>query len=170
MRGGPDAADARNHRFHRGHRFGDEPIRETERVETQGDPQPRRATEGKDFPHGDLTYRIIGAAMEVHRELGPGFLEAVYHEALALEFGRQGIEFEQEQILRIEYKGEPLKKTYKVDFIADGSVMVEIQAATALDRIHEAKALNYLKCSKSINVALLMNFGASKLEWKRFVL
>jgi len=123
----------------------------------------------KDFPHGDLTYMIIGAAMEVHRELGPGFLESVYHEALAREFKLRGISFEDEKQLAIEYKGAQLKKKFRVDFICDNAVLVEIEALSAFDRAHEAKTISYLKAGKIYQVGLLINFGTAKLEWKRYI-
>lgn len=107
--------------------------------------------------------------MEVHTELGPGFLEAVYQEALEIEFADRGIPFEAQKEMQVRYKGRPLKKTYISDFLAYGSVVVEIKAMNQLTSKEEAQILNYLKAS-GIEVGVLINFGASsKLEWSRHV-
>ncbi len=117
----------------------------------------------------DEVYAIVGAAMEVHSELGPGFLEAVYQEALEMEFADRGIPFEAQKEMRIMYKGRPLKKTYVADFLVYGSVVVEIKALDQLTSKEEAQILNYLKAS-NIEVGVLINFGALfKLEWSRHV-
>ena len=114
------------------------------------------------------TYRIIGAAIEVHKELGCGFLEAVYQEALAREFSAQEIPFKSQAIIGIEYKGEPLDKTYQADFICYDGIIVEIKAISALSGIEEAQLINYLKAT-GLKVGLLINFGAKSLEYKRLV-
>jgi len=119
--------------------------------------------------YAELTGKIIGAAMEVHRTLGCGFLEAVYQEALELELELQGIPFVRQQELDISYKGRILKQKYKPDIIVDGKVIVEIKALERLTSLEEAQVLNYLK-AKGCRVALLINFGAKSLEWKRCVL
>ncbi|MHC4597474.1 MAG: GxxExxY protein [Planctomycetota bacterium] len=124
----------------------------------------------EDFPHADLTYRIIGAAMEVHRELGPGFLEAVYGEAFARELALQGVSYVEEPQLPICYKGAELKRKYRVDFLVEDTVLTEIKSVSAFDPIHEAKTIHYLKAGKKYPVALLINFGSISLEWRRFVL
>ncbi len=117
----------------------------------------------------DEVYAIVGAAMEVHTELGSGFLEAVYQEALEMELADRGIPFEAHKDLRIMYEGRPLKKTYVANFFVYGSVMVEIKAMDRLTTKEEAQILNFLKASK-IEVGVLINFGASpKLEWSRHV-
>ena len=115
------------------------------------------------------TYQVIGAAMEVHRALGCGFLEAVYQEALAAEFDSQGIPFMREVELKIFYKDVPLRTFYKADFICfdDPRVLVEIKAIKILTEIEEAQLLNYLKATR-IKTGLLINFGAKSLEHKRF--
>ena len=114
------------------------------------------------------TYAIIGAAMEVHREKGCGFHEPVYQECLEIELALQGIPFEREKELPIYYKGRLLKKTYQVDFICSGEVLVELKALERLTSREEAQVINYLKAS-GLKVGLLLNFGAESLEYKRLV-
>jgi GxxExxY protein len=116
----------------------------------------------------EKTYRVIGAAMDVHRELGCGFLEAVYQEALEREMTDRGIPFQSQPELQILYKGKPLKKTYHPDLICFGDVLVEIKALSNLGGTEEAQVINYLKAS-GLRVGLLINFGAKSLEHKRLV-
>ena len=116
----------------------------------------------------ERTYKIIGAAMEVHKDLGCGFLEAVYHEALGREFVSQAISFISQPAVEIKYKGKPLEKKYQPDFICYGEVIVEIKAISALSRIEEAQLINYLKAT-GLKIGLLLNFGSKSLEHKRFV-
>lgn len=115
------------------------------------------------------TFSIIGAAMEVHRELGHGFLEAVYQEALAFEFEARGIPFEREKGLSILYKGRDLETKYRADFVCHGEVVVELKALQALSGNEDAQLLNYLKAS-GFKRGLLLNFGAASLQQKRMVL
>lgn len=114
------------------------------------------------------TYAIIGAAMEVHRELGPGFLEAVYQEALAIELSVRGIPFQREVELPIAYKGKTLQTAYRADFICYDEVVIELKSIKQLGVIEEAQLLNYLKAT-GYQVGLLINFGAASLETRRFV-
>jgi len=114
------------------------------------------------------TYRIIGAAMEVHRELGCGFLEAVYQEALAREFVIRGLPFQPHPEVRISYKGRVLDKTYQPDFLCYGDVIVEIKALSHLSGTEEAQILNYLKACGT-RIGLLPNFGGKSLEYRRFI-
>ena len=116
----------------------------------------------------ERTYEIIGSAMEVHRELGCGFLEAVYQEALGREFTTQRIPFRSQPVIEIKYKGKTLEKKYQPDFICYGEIIVEIKAVSSLTGKEEAQLINYLKASK-IKVGLLFNFGSISLEHKRFV-
>jgi GxxExxY protein len=114
------------------------------------------------------TYAIIGAAMEVHKELGSGFLEAVYQEALEREFKIQEIPHKSQPVIEIKYKDEPLEKKYQPDFTCYEEVIVEIKAMDKLSSNEYAQIINYLKASK-IEVGLLINFGSQSLEYKRFV-
>jgi len=116
----------------------------------------------------ERTYKIIGAALEVHKELGCGFLEAVYQEALDREFGIQKIPFKSQPTVEILYKGKHLAKKYQPDFVCFDEVIVEIKAITSLSGIEEAQIINYLKAAK-LKVGLLINFGSRSLEYKRFV-
>lgn len=114
------------------------------------------------------TYAIIGAAMAVHGQLGCGFLEAVYQEALERELRARNIPSERETELPIFYRGERLNAFYKADFICFGSTIVELKALKQLSGTEEAQVLNYLKASR-LTKALLINFGADRLQYKRFV-
>ncbi len=114
------------------------------------------------------TYRIIGAAMEVHRILGPGFLEAVYQEALAIEFTLRNIPFRSEVYLPIHYKDHLLKKKYRADFLCFEQIIVELKAICKLSGIDASQIIHYLNATK-FKKGLLLNFGAESLEYKRFV-
>ena len=107
--------------------------------------------------------------MEVHRELGSGFLEAVYQEALALEFAARAIPFAREVALPVFYKGQAIATAYRADFLRHGEVIVELKALAQLSGTEEAQVLNYLKAT-GFKVAVLLNFGAASLQYKRFVL
>ncbi|MGD8229493.1 MAG: GxxExxY protein [Desulfobacteraceae bacterium] len=118
--------------------------------------------------HDRRTFRIIGSALEVHKELGCGFLEVVYHEALGREFTTQEIPFRSQPVLQIFYKGRPLNKIYQPDFICYDKVVVEIKAISNLSGMEEAQIINYLKASR-LETGLLLNFGSKSLQYKRFV-
>ena len=120
-------------------------------------------------PRDDQAYAIIGAAMEVHKHLGHGFLEGVYREALSKEFTMRGIPFEREVDLVVSYKGEPLACKYRADFVCFSEVIVELKALKALQSVDEAQVINYLKATDKSR-GLLINFGAPSLEYKRLVL
>lgn len=115
------------------------------------------------------TFEIIGAAMEVHRELGSGFLEAVYQEALGIEFVLRKIPFQKEVELPVRYKEEVLSTSYRADFICHDDIIVELKAITQMSGKEESQIINYLKATK-FKLGLLLNFGSSKLEYKRFIL
>ena len=101
--------------------------------------------------------------MEVHNTLGSGFLEAVYQEALAVEFEKRGIPFNQEKRLKIKYKDQVLSKYYEADFICFDKIIVETKALSELSGIDEAQVINYLKAT-GLKIGLLINFGAESLE------
>lgn len=113
------------------------------------------------------TYAIIGAAIEVHKQLGNGFLEAVYHEALAIELSRQKIPFKHEVTLHIKYKGQQLNARYRADFICFETVIAEIKALKQLSGVEESQIINYLKAT-GLKTGLLLNFGTPTLAYKRF--
>ena len=115
------------------------------------------------------TFAIIGAAIEVHRELAAGFLEAVYQEAIARELVKREIPFRAEVELPVFYKGERLSSSYRADFVCFDSIIVEIKALGQLTGIEESQLINYLKASGH-PIGLLLNFGARSLQHKRLVL
>jgi len=116
----------------------------------------------------ERTFKIIGVAMEVHRELGPGFLEAVYQEAMERELTDQGIPFRAQPAIQVLYKGRPLTKKYEPDFVCYEEVIVEIKALEKTWRVEQAQLINYLKATV-LPIGLLLNFGAPSLQCKRFV-
>ena len=122
-----------------------------------------------DILYKEECYKIIGACINVHKELGPGFLEAVYQESLTLEFLEQGIPFEKEKDIRIVYKGKTLDKCYKADFLCFDNIIVEVKALSEISNDHISQLLNYLKATK-LRVGLLVNFGSSSLVYKRLIL
>jgi|SRR4030095_10306630 GxxExxY protein len=117
----------------------------------------------------DEVYQIVGAAMDVYYQLGRGFLEPVYQEALEREMRRRSIPFQSQQPLTIYYKNEPLEKEYVVDFICFEQVVIELKALDRLSTKEVAQLLNYIKATRH-PVGLLINFGSPvRLEWKRYV-
>jgi len=114
------------------------------------------------------TFAIIGAAMKVHRELGCGFLEAVYQDALEIEFTVQNIPFRREERITVFYCGQELKSYYIADFICFDSIIVELKALSDLSGREKAQILNYLKATK-LPKALLINFGKESLEFQRYI-
>ena len=114
-------------------------------------------------------YSVVGAAIEVHKKLGFGFLEPVYQEAMEIELKQRQIPFDSQMPLAISYKEQQLKKAYIADLICYGQIIVELKALERLSGREEAQLLNYLKTT-GFHVGLLINFGNSpRLEWKRFV-
>lgn len=124
---------------------------------------------------GDLLFpnescALMGAAFEVYKELGPGFLEGVYESAFARELGKRGIPFRQQAHFDVFYKGEPLDKHYICDLVVYDNIIIELKAIRAITDIEIAQVLNYLKVT-GLSLALILNFSAhDKLEWKRVVL
>ncbi len=114
------------------------------------------------------TYAIIGAGIEVHKQLGVGFLEGVYHEAFAIEMSAHKIPFQHEVDLPIRYKGHQLSTYYRADFICFENIIVELKALKRLSGTEESQIINYLKAS-GFKKGLLLNFGSPSLEYKRFV-
>jgi GxxExxY protein len=118
----------------------------------------------------DEVYAIVGAAMDVYWQLGRGFLEPVYQEALDIEFRRRRIPFEAQEEIVIYYKGEPLKKKYEADFICYGKIVIELKALEGLGGREVGQLLNYMKATK-FKVGLLINFGSPVgLELRRYVI
>ncbi len=116
------------------------------------------------------SYQIVGAAFEVYNHLGHGFLEAVYQECLELEFRKRGIPYEREKVLKLYYKGEELKQTYRADFICYGKIIIELKAVSELSESHHAQVFNYLHAT-NMKLGLLLNFGNSNgLEKDRIVI
>ena len=113
----------------------------------------------------ELTHKIIGAAMEVHKHLGNGFQEVVYQRALAIEMQMQNIHFVREQEMTLQYKGYDIG-TRRVDFFVDDKIMVELKAVINLEDVHLAQAMNYIE-AYDLEIGLLINFGAKSLQFKR---
>lgn len=113
----------------------------------------------------DLTRRIIGCAMEVHKRLGNGFQEVIYQRALAIEMYLAGLEVAREMEMQIYYRDEEIG-TRRVDFFVEGKIMVELKAVIKMEDVHLAQAMNYVEAYK-MEIGLLINFGAKSLEFKR---
>jgi len=122
----------------------------------------------KDLIHNELTRAIIGAAIEVHSSLGPGFLESVYEAAMAIELNLREVQYEQQKPIPVMYKGEKAKDFF-CDFLVGEKVLVELKALKAITGAEEAQLLNYLKAT-GLKVGLLINFGEQSLRYKRLVL
>ncbi len=124
-----------------------------------------------DAPHpfvDQQTYAIIGAAMEVHRELGCGYLEKVYRAALRIEFETRAIEFVNELPIRVQYKARLLPLGYRADFVCFDEVLVEVKALDGLGPVEQAQVMNYLK-GANLHRAVLLNFGTTSLQYRRIV-
>ncbi|MGK7930788.1 MAG: GxxExxY protein [Microcystaceae cyanobacterium] len=117
------------------------------------------------YPDSELTGKIIGCAMEVHRTLGNGFQEVIYQRALAIEMTHQGLSFSREHEMDIFYKGTHIG-TRRVDFFVEEKIMVELKAVIKLEDVHLAQAINYLE-AYGLLIGLLINFGSKSLEFKR---
>jgi GxxExxY protein len=122
-------------------------------------------------PLSDLTRRVIGAAITVHRQLGPGLLESAYEECLAFELGWNGIAHDRQVPLPLEYRGHRLNCGYQMDLVVEGQLIIEVKSVVQLMPIHEAQVLTYLRLSK-LPIALLLNFNTVLLKqgMRRFAL
>ena len=118
-----------------------------------------------DSTYDQELYGIIGAAMEVQNELGMGFLELVYHDALNVELGLRGIPYETEKPIAITYKDKPLERVYKADLVCYGNIVVELKSVEKLKAEHTAQLLNYLKAT-GMPMGILINFGEKPLRYK----
>ncbi len=118
-----------------------------------------------EYKDSELTGKIIGAAMEVHKYLGNGFQEVVYQRALSIEMNMQGLEHEREKEMDLSYKGYPIGQR-RVDFFVADKIMVEIKAVKELEDVHLAQAINYLEAYE-MEIGLLINFGNTSLQFKR---
>jgi GxxExxY protein len=120
---------------------------------------------GNELGNKELTDRIIAAAIRVHKELGPGFLEIMYEEALAIEFAAAGLVFERQKLLPIFYR-EHLIGEHRLDLVVEGQVILELKAISALEDVHFAIVRSYLKAA-NLSDALLLNFASTRLTIKR---
>ena len=119
----------------------------------------------KEYPESELTGKIIGCAMEVHRRLGNGFQEVVYQRALSIELNMNNLKHEREKEIPLSYKGYNIG-TRRVDFFVENKIMVEIKAVKQLEDVHLAQAINYLE-AYGMKIGLLINFGSTSLQFKR---
>lgn len=115
------------------------------------------------------TFDLIGACMKIHNELGAGFLEPVYQEALELELKNRKVPYLREKELPVFYCGHQLKSYYKVDFLCYGNLILELKALSSIGNTEQAQVINYLKAS-NLSKGLLVNFGTKSLQYKRLVL
>ena len=120
------------------------------------------------FLYKEESYNIRGAMMAVHRELGSGFLERVYQDALEYEFRERGIPYEREKLIQVMYKGKPLGEPYRADFVCYGKIIVELKAVEELQGIHRSQVVNYLKAT-GMKLGLLVNFGEEFADIERIV-
>lgn len=127
------------------------------------------STETKEkYPHSDITEKIIKCAIEVHKTLGPGFMESVYENAMIYEFDRIDLGYERQKLIRIPYK-DTLIGEHRIDLLVEDTVVVELKAVKAFEDIHKAQLLSYLKATGK-KVGLLINFANTRIEIKRLIL
>jgi len=124
-------------------------------------------TPSKNYPYSDLTEKIIGAALKVHKKLGPGFVEKLYQRALEIELSNNKITVEREKLLKLKYEGVNIGSD-KVDFEVEGKVLVELKAVSDLSDIHKAQMISYLRAA-TLRIGLLINFAQVKLQVKRVI-
>ncbi len=135
-------------------------------MKNQGNPH-NKTNHSPDYKYSDLTGKIIGCAMAVHKTLGNGFQEVIYQRALAIEMQLAGIVFSREFEMPLFYRDQQIG-TRRVDFLADGVVSVELKATTKLEDVHLAQAINYLE-AYNLEIGLLINFGETSLHFKRLM-
>lgn len=121
-----------------------------------------------DFIYKDESYAIRGAMFAVHKELGCGFLERAYQDALEFEFQERGIPYEREKEIQIMYKGKPLGEPYRADFVCYGKIIVELKAVGTLESVHRSQVINYLKTT-GMKLGILVNFGEEFLSPERIL-
>lgn len=121
----------------------------------------------EDFKYKEITHKIIGCAMEVHKILGNGFQEAVYQNAMSIEMSLASLSFNEEFEMPVYYKGHHIK-TRRVDFLVESDISVELKAVHILDESHIAQAINYLE-AYNLEIGLLLNFGCKSLQFRRFI-
>lgn len=126
-----------------------------------------RSMVNREYKYSEITGKVIGASMEVHKILGNGFQEVIYQRALANELNNVGVSFQRELEMPIYYKGDQIGSR-RVDFLIEGVISVELKALTKLEDVHLAQAINYLE-AYSLEIGLLINFGAKSLEFKRLI-
>ena len=110
----------------------------------------------------ELARAVIGAAIEVHRHLGPGYLEGLYEEALGVELAQRNIPFERQKEISVDYKGHAIGK-HRLDFLIGGSLVVELKTVDELAEIHQAQVISYLKATR-LSLGLLINFNVPVLK------
>jgi GxxExxY protein len=115
----------------------------------------------------ELSYQIVGCALEVHKKLGPGFPEAVYERALEVEFEKAGLRHERQRVFRVLYDLKPVGD-FRADFLVEDKIILELKAVTEMPRVFERQLHSYLQVS-SLRLGILLNFGREKLESKRIV-
>ena len=122
-----------------------------------------------DIIYKEESYQIIGKCMEVHNNLGAGFLEIVYKDALEYEFNKKGISFEREKEFLIQYKEKILPHKFYADFVVQNKIILEVKCSSTIIEKHYAQVINYLTISK-LQVGLILNFSENSLEYKRVIL
>jgi GxxExxY protein len=121
----------------------------------------------QEYKYSDITGKVIGAAMQVHKVLGNGFQEVIYQRALAIELEKNGLRFQRELEMPIFYDGQDIG-TRRADFLVEDKIIVELKAITKLEDVHLAQGINYLEAYR-LEIGLLINFGAKSLEFKRLI-
>lgn len=123
--------------------------------------------QNKNYKYSDITGKVIGCALEIHKTLGSGFQEVIYQRCLEIEFNKAGLSYKREKEMNVYYEGV-LVGNRRVDFLVEGKVLVELKAITQMEDVNKAQVINYLE-AYNLEVALLINFGSKSLEVKRFI-